>query len=123
VGDFAGPPLLFADDLLHTDHPHDCCETSPPGPGSEACLIPLRSDETPRCVDASRLLVPTEIEVTRCEWSCTDGQTCARLRGGEQFLRIGVQSVDHESSTRVVLWRGQPEEIYDDGVIHSICTA
>jgi hypothetical protein len=108
--------------LLHTEHPHGCCATPPPGPGSEACLIPLRSDETSRCVEASGLLVPT-IEVTRCEWSCADGQTCARLRGGEQFLRIGVQSVDHESSTRVVLWRGQPEEIYDDGMIHSICTA
>ena len=106
-----------------TGHPHGCCATPPPGTGSEACLIPLRSDETPRCVEASGLLVPAEIEVTRCEWSCADGQTCARLRRGEQFLRIGVQAVDHESSSRVVLWRGQPEEVYDDGMMHSICTA
>jgi len=107
-------PALCLDTEWFHNYPHGCCAAPPPGPGSEACLIPLRSDETPRCVEASGLLVPTEIEVTRCEWSCADGQTCARLRRGEQFLRIGVQSVDHESSTRVVLWRGQHEEIYDD---------
>src|SRR5258708_15994910 len=88
-----------------TDHQHGCCATTPPGPGSEACLIPLRSNETPRCVEASKLLIPTETIATRCEWSCADGQTCVRLRGGEQFLRIGVQSIDQERSTRVVLWR------------------
>ena len=108
---------------MGTGHQHGCCATPPPGPGSEACLIPLRSDETPRCVEASGLLVSTEIDVTRCEWSCADGQICVRLRGGEQFLRIGVQSVDHENSTRVVLWRGQLEEIYDDGMFHSIRSA
>jgi len=53
----------------------------------------------------------------RCERSCADGQTCVRLREGEQFLRIGVQSVDQDGSTRVVLWRGQREEIYQDGMI------
>lgn len=117
-GELSRGPIRFSlMTYLRTDHSHGCCATPPPGPGSEACLIPLRSDETPRCVEASGLLVPTEIEVTRCEWSCTDGQTCARLRGGEQFLRISVQSVDQESSTRVVLWRGKPEEIYDDGMI------
>jgi hypothetical protein len=68
-------------------------------------MIPLRSDETPRCVEAPDFLVPADAVTARCEWSCANGQTCARLRGGEQFLRIGV-----------VLWRGQREEIYQDGM-------
>lgn len=113
---YCGPvsiPLM----IYCTDHPHSCCATPPPGPGSEACLIPLRSDETSRCVEASRFLVPTEAIVARCEQSCADGQICVRLRGGEQFLRIGVQSGDLGGSTRVVLWRGQREEIYQDGMI------
>jgi hypothetical protein len=113
------PHLLLTDELLHTDRQHGCCAAPPPGPGSEACLIPLRSDETPRCVEAPGILVPTETVVTRCEGSCVDGQICLRLREGEKFLRIGVLSADQESSTRVVLWRGQPEEIYRDGMIHS----
>lgn len=100
-----------------TDHPHGCCESPPPGPGSEACLIPLRSDETSRCVEAPRFLVSTEAIIARCEWSCAEGQTCVRLREGEQFLRIGVQSGDQDGSSRVVLWRGQREEIYQDGMI------
>ncbi len=112
-------PICFSLMTYCTDHQRGCCATTPPGPGSEACLIPLRSDETPRCVEASKLLIPTETIATRCEWSCADGQTCVRLRGGEQFLRIGVQSIDQERSTRVVLWRGQPGEVYGDGMIHS----
>jgi hypothetical protein len=80
-------------------------------------MIPLRSDESPRCVEASHFLVSTEAVTVRCEWSCADGQTCTRLREGEQFLRIGVQSSDQDGSLRVVLWRGQREEIYQDGMI------
>ena len=63
--------------------------------------------------------MPTETVVTRCEWSCADGQTCVRMRGGEQFLRIGVRSAEQENLTHAVLWRGQPEEVYNDGMIHS----
>ena len=114
------PYLILTNDLMHADRPHGCCAAPPPGSGSEACLIPLRSDESPRCIEAPGLLVPTETVVTRCKSSCVDGQTCVRLRGGEQFLRIGVRSTDQES---VVLWRGQREEIYRDGMIHSSCTA
>jgi hypothetical protein len=55
--------------------------------------------------------------MARCERSCADGQVCAHLREGEQFLRISVQSGDQVGSTRVVLWRGQREEIYQDGKI------
>jgi len=80
-------------------------------------MIPLRGDQTPRCVEAPHFLVPTEAVIARCEWSCTDGQTCARLRGGEQFLRISVKSGDQDGSMRVVLWRGQREEVYQDGMI------
>jgi hypothetical protein len=80
-------------------------------------MIPLGSDQTPRCVEAPHFLVPTEPIIARCEWTCSDRQTCARLRGGEQFLRIGVQSSDQDDSVRVVLWRGQREEIYQDGMI------
>lgn len=119
MGNFVEIYLLLTDVSLHTDRPHGCCAVPPPGIGSEACLIPLRSDETPRCVEAPGLLVPTETVVTRCERSCVDGQTCVRLRQGEQFLRIGVQSADQES---VVLWRGQRQEIYRDGMIHRGCT-
>jgi hypothetical protein len=104
-----------------TDHSHGCCATPPPGPGSEACLIPLRSDETPRCVEAPGILAPTDAALTRCEWSCEDGQTCARLRGGEQFLRISVQSGDQNGPTRVVLWRGQRQEVHQDGTIDPRC--
>ena len=111
-------PLQLMD--YRTDHSHGCCAVTPPGPGSEACLIPLRSDETPRCVEAPDFLVPADAVTARCEWSCANGQTCARLRGGEQFLRIGVQSGDQDGSMRVVLWRGQREEIYQDGMIPAL---
>ncbi|KAI9464789.1 hypothetical protein F5148DRAFT_1209699, partial [Russula earlei] len=100
------------------NHPHGCCAAPPPGPGSEACLIPLISDETPRCLDASELLVPTQAVITRCESSCQNGQTCVRLRADEQFLRIGVQSGDENGHIRVVLWRGKRDEIYQSGMIH-----
>jgi hypothetical protein len=80
-------------------------------------MIPVRGDQTPRCVEAPHFLVPTETVIARCKWSCTDGQTCSRLRGGEQFLRISVKSGDQDGSMRVVLWRGQREEIYQDGMI------
>ena len=106
-----------------TDHPHGCCATPPPGLGSEACLIPLGSDGTSRCVQAPELLVPTESVVTRCEQSCAVEQTCVRLRRGEQFLRISVQSGDKGGQTRVVLWRGQREEVYQSGVTQPSCTA
>jgi len=43
------------------------------------------------------------------------------VREGEQFLRIRVQSGDQDGSTRVVLWRGQREEIYQDGKIPHNC--
>lgn len=105
------------------DHPHGCCAGPPPGPGSEACLIPVGSDITPRCVEVLGLLVPAEAVIPRCELSCADGQMCVRLRGGEQFLRIGVQSDDHEARTRVVLWRGQREETYQDGAAIPTCMA
>jgi len=36
---------------------------------------------------------------------------CVRMRAGEEFLRIGIQS-GHKTPTRVVLWRGAREEIY-----------
>jgi hypothetical protein len=45
---------------------------------------------------------------------------CVRLRGGEEFLRISVQSDDHKSPTRIVLWRGARDEIYQGGTIHMI---
>ncbi|KAH9960666.1 hypothetical protein BC827DRAFT_1376640 [Russula dissimulans] len=105
-------PAWCLDTEWFLNRPHGCCATPPPGPGSEACLIPIGSDETSRCVDAQELLVPTESVVTRCEQSCAVGQTCVRLRRGEQFLRISVQSGDKGGQTRVVLWRGQREEIY-----------
>ncbi|KAI0295799.1 hypothetical protein BC826DRAFT_1104180 [Russula brevipes] len=107
-------PAWCLDNEWFNNHPHGCCATPPPGPGSEACLIPLRSDETPRCVEAPGILAPTDTVLTRCEWSCEDGQTCARLRGGEQFLRISVQSGDQNGPTRVVLWRGQRQEVHRD---------
>ena len=44
---------------------------------------------------------------------------CVRLRGGEEFLRISVQSDGHKS-TRTVLWRGARDEIYQGGTIHLV---
>ncbi|KAH9991998.1 hypothetical protein BJV74DRAFT_409209 [Russula compacta] len=111
---FSKEPAWCLDTRWFLDHPHGCCAVPPPGPGSEACLIPVGSDVTPRCVEALGLLAPTEAVVPRCERSCVDGQTCVRLRGGEQFLRIGVESDNHEGRTRVILWRGQREETYQD---------
>jgi hypothetical protein len=40
------------------------------------------------------------------------------MRGGEEFLRIGIQSGDYKASTRVVLWRGSHEEIHQSGMMH-----
>lgn len=105
------------------DHPHGCCAAPPPGPGSEACVIPIGNEETPRCVEAPELLVPTNTVITRCEGACTHGQVCARMRRGEEFLRISVQSDDYKTPTRVVLWRGAGEEIYRSGMIHPWYTA
>ena len=68
-----------------------------------------------------QLLVPTTSAVTRCEGSCTNGQMCVRLRGGEEFVRISVQSEDPKSPARIVLWRGARDEIYQGGTIYSVC--
>ena len=116
------PIVLYANGLSRIDYPHGCCASPPRGPGSEACLVPLTEGESPRCANAQELLVPTTSAVTRCEGSCTDGQMCVRLREGEEFLRISVQSEDHKSPTRVVLWRGARDEIYQSGTIYiSVC--
>ena len=47
---------------------------------------------------------------------------CVRLRGGEEFLRISVQSDDHKNPIRIVLWRGTRDEIYQGGMIHLVRT-
>ncbi|KAH9061162.1 hypothetical protein EDB87DRAFT_1560900 [Lactarius vividus] len=105
-------PAWCVDTKWFLSHPRGCCTAPPPGPGSEACLVPLTDEETSRCANASELLVPTTHVVTRCEGPCTNGQMCVRLRGGEEFLRISVQSDDPKNPTRVVLWRGARDGIY-----------
>ena len=109
---------FYANGLCRIGHLHGCCASPPPGSGSEACLVSLTDEGTARCTNAQELLVPTTSAITRCEGLCTKGQTCARLRGGEEFLRISVQSDDHKNPTRIVLWRGAREEIYQGGTIH-----
>jgi len=104
-------PAWCVDSKWFLSQPHACCASPPPGLGSEACLVPLTDEETPRCANAQELLVPTSA-FTRCEGSCTNGQMCVRLRGGEEFLRISVQSDDRNNTMRMVLWRGAREEIY-----------
>ncbi|KAI9457607.1 hypothetical protein BJY52DRAFT_465448 [Lactarius psammicola] len=105
-------PAWCVDTKWFLSHPHGCCAAPPPGSGSEACLIPLTDEETPRCTNAPELLVPTTNTVTRCEGLCTKGQMCVRLRGGEEFFRISVQSDNHKHPTRIVLWRGARDEIH-----------
>ncbi|KAI9438538.1 hypothetical protein H4582DRAFT_179199 [Lactarius indigo] len=114
-------PAWCVDTKWFLSHPRGCCTAPPPGPGSEACLVPLADGETPRCTNAPELLVPTTHAVTRCEGLCTKGQMCVRLREGEEFLRISVQSDDHKNPTRVVLWRGSRDEIYQGGTILLAC--
>lgn len=105
-------PAWCVDTKWFLSHPNSCCASPPPGSSSDACLVPLTDEETPRCTNVQDLLVPTTSAVTRCEGLCTNGQMCVRLRGGEEFLRISVQSDDQKSPTRVVLWRGARDEIY-----------
>ncbi|KAH8996206.1 hypothetical protein EDB92DRAFT_1794110 [Lactarius akahatsu] len=105
-------PAWCVDTKWFLSHPHGCCTAPPPGPSSDACLVPLTDEETSRCTNASELLVPTTNVVTRCEGPCTNGQMCVRLRGGEEFLRIRVRSDDPKNPTRVILWRGARDEIY-----------
>ncbi|KAH9003330.1 hypothetical protein EDB86DRAFT_2891522 [Lactarius hatsudake] len=105
-------PAWCVDTKWFLSHPHGCCTAPPPGSGSDACLVPLTDEDTSRCTNASELLVPTTHVVTRCEGPCTNGQMCVGLRGGEEFLRISVQSDDPKNPTRVVLWRGARDEIY-----------
>ena len=116
-----GPIVLYANGLFRIGHPRGCCAFPPRGPGSDACLVPLSDEETPRCTNVQELLVPTTSAVTRCEGLCTNGQMCVRLRGGEEFLRISAQSADYKSPTRVVLWRGARDEIYQGGTTYSVC--
>jgi hypothetical protein len=113
-------PHRFLTEQFYEGHSHGCCAAPPPASGSEACLIPLQSEETPRCVEAPDLLVPTNNVAPRCEGSCTHGQTCVRMREGEEFLRIGIQSGDYKMPIHVVLWRGTPEEVYQSGM-HPRC--
>ena len=116
-----GPVVFYANGLCRIGHPQGCCAAPPPGSGSEACLVPLADEETPRCTNAPELLVPTTSAVTRCEGVCTKGQMCVRLRGGEEFLRISAQSDNHKNPARVVLWRGSRDEIYQGGTIYLAC--
>ena len=119
---YLSPIAFYANGLCRIGHSHGCCASPPPGSGSEACLVPLTDEETPRCTNAQVLLVPTTSAVTRCEGPCTNGQMCVRLRGGEEFLRISVQSDDHKNPIRIVLWRGTRDEIYQGGMIHLVRT-